>query len=472
VRRLQERWPVTALTGEPAVVTADGHDGAASTGPARLAVALGIVALVVVVDQLTKWWAVDRLRTGPVHVVWRLDFAVSYNTGSAFSLFQGDTGILVVVAVALVAVLLVMVWRAPSMGRAAILGLILGGALGNLSDRFFRGQHGRVHPAGPLDPVRRAPDVSELRVTVPASLEGVRVDRAVALLADVSRSAVDALVAGGRVVVDGRVVASRSTSLHEGQSLVVDRPDDDGPEGPVADPSVDVVVVYEDDEVIVVDKPAGLVVHPGAGHPTGTLVHGLLARYPELADLPDAVGAEVDRPGIVHRLDRGTSGLMVVARTPAAYGSLVGQLSARGVSRTYRALVLGTVEGDSGLVDAPIGRSVSSPTRMAISRKGKEARTRYEVEGRYTAPAPTTLVRASLETGRTHQIRVHLAAIGHPVVGDDPYSQGRSLPGATVTRPFLHAYALAFDHPGTGERVSWTSELPEDLEAQLAALGE
>ena len=242
--------------------------------------------------------------------------------------------------------------------------------------------------------------------------------------------------------------------------------------GPVGDPAVDVVVVHEDADVIVVDKPAGLVVHPGAGHPTGTLVHGLLARYPELADLPDAVGAEVDRPGIVHRLDRGTSGLMVVARTPAAYRSLVDQLSARAVSRTYRALVLGSVEGESGLVDAPIGRSVSSPTRMAISRKGKEARTRYEVEGRYTTPAPTTLVRASLETGRTHQIRVHLAAIGHPVVGDEPYSQGRSLPGATVARPFLHAYALAFDHPTTGARVSWTSELPEDLEAQLAALGE
>ncbi len=126
------------------MVTADDHDGAAPTGPARLAVAVGVVALVVLVDQLTKWWAVDRLSAGPVHVVWRLDFALSYNTGSAFSLFQGDTGILVVVAIALVAVLLVMVWRAPTMGRAAILGLILGGALGNLSDRFFRGQHGAV----------------------------------------------------------------------------------------------------------------------------------------------------------------------------------------------------------------------------------------------------------------------------------------------------------------------------------------
>ena len=314
--------------------------------------------------------------------------------------------------------------------------------------------------------------MSDLSVVVPASLEGVRVDRAVALLADVSRSAVDALVADGRVQVDGKAVSSRSTRLREGQTLVVDRIEAEVAAGPVGDPSVVVVVVYEDADVIVVDKPAGLVVHPGAGHRSGTLVHGLVARYPDLSVLPTEVGSEPDRPGIVHRLDRGTSGLMVVARTAVAYHSLVDQLSAREVSRTYRALVLGHVEGESGLVDAPIGRSVSSPTRMAITRKGKEARTRYRVEGRFETPAPTTLVRASLETGRTHQIRVHLSAIGHPVVGDDPYSQGRSLPGATVSRPFLHAYRLAFDHPMSGERMSWTSELPDDLAGQLAALGE
>ena len=314
--------------------------------------------------------------------------------------------------------------------------------------------------------------MNSLTVVVPASLDGVRVDRAVALLADVSRSAVDALVADGRVTLDGTVVTNRSAHLREGQTLVVDRPDEVVPAGPEGDPGVEVVVVYEDADVIVVDKPPGLVVHPGAGHRTGTLVHGLVARYPELSALPAEVGSEPDRPGIVHRLDRGTSGLMVVARTSDAYHSLVAQLSAREVSRTYRALVLGTVEGESGVVDAPIGRSVSSPTRMAISRKGKEARTQYRVEQRFTAPAPTTLVRASLETGRTHQIRVHLAAIGHPVVGDDPYSQGRSLPGATVVRPFLHAYGLAFDHPTRGERVSWSSELPEDLSRQLAALGD
>ena len=312
--------------------------------------------------------------------------------------------------------------------------------------------------------------MSAFSVVVPASLAGVRVDRAVALLADVSRSSVDILVAAGRVTIDGRAVTSRSTRLVEGQTLDVDRPDEVDAPGPEADPTVEFVVVHADDAVIVVDKPAGLVVHPGAGHRSGTLVNGLVARFPDLSDLPGLVDSEPDRPGIVHRLDRGTSGLMVVARTPDAYHSLVGQLSSREVSRTYRALVLGTIEGESGLIDAPIGRSVSSPTRMAITRKGKEARTRYRVEQRFTLPAPTTLVRASLETGRTHQIRVHLSAIGHPVVGDPPYGQGRSLPDASVGRPFLHAYALAFDHPVTGERVSWTSELPDDLTAQLAAL--
>ena len=314
--------------------------------------------------------------------------------------------------------------------------------------------------------------MSALTVVVPASLDGVRVDRAVALLADVSRSAVDTLVAAGQVSVDGKAVTNRSTRLVGGQTLVVERVEAEQPAGPVGDPTIVFVVVHEDADVVVVDKPAGLVVHPGAGHDSGTLVHGLLSRYPDLVGLPGEVGSEPDRPGIVHRLDRGTSGLMVVARTPAAYTSLVAQLSARDVSRTYRALVLGHVEGESGLVDAPIGRSVTSPTRMAISRKGKEARTRYQVEQRFESPAPTTLVRASLETGRTHQIRVHLSAIGHPVVGDEPYSQGRSLPGATVARPFLHAFELAFDHPRTGERMSWTSDLPDDLAGQLAILGE
>ncbi len=309
-----------------------------------------------------------------------------------------------------------------------------------------------------------------LTVTVPASLDGVRVDKAVALVADLSRSTVNVLVERGRVRVDGVTVRSRSAALRFGQELEIDHDAEQAPDAPVADPGVSFGVVFADRELVVVDKPAGLVVHPGPGHRTGTLVHGLLAQFPDIGALPQAVGSDPERPGIVHRLDRGTSGLMVVARTAGAYHSLVDQLSRHDVARNYRALVLGAVEGNSGLVDAPIGRSVSSPTRMAVSRKGKAARTRYHVDQRFTEPAPTTLLTATLETGRTHQIRVHLTAIGHPVVGDDVYAQRRSLPGAVITRPFLHASRLTFVHPGTGEPVSWTSELPDDLQRQLDLL--
>jgi len=311
-----------------------------------------------------------------------------------------------------------------------------------------------------------------LTVTVPASLDGVRVDKAVALVADLSRSTVTALVAEGRVRIDGVTVRSRSAALRLGQVLEVDHREEGAPAAPAGDAEVSFEVVFADDDVIVVDKPAGLVVHPGPGHRTGTLVHGLLARFPDIGALPQAVGSDPERPGIVHRLDRGTSGLMVVARTPRAYHSLVDQLSRRDVTRSYRALVLGSVDGTSGLVDAPIGRSVSSPTRMAVSRKGKAARTRYHVDRRFGEPVPTTLLTATLETGRTHQIRVHLTAIGHPLVGDDVYGQGRPLPGAVIARPFLHAAGLTFLHPGTGEAVSWTSELPDDLRRQLDLLGD
>src|SRR5439155_23772111 len=171
----------------------------------------------------------------------------------------------------------------------------------------------------------------------------------------------------------------------------------------------------------VVDKPPDLVVHPGAGNAAGTMVAGLLARFPELAGV-----GEADRPGVVHRLDKGTSGLLVVARTPAAYESLVGQLSSRSVERRYRTLVWGWPEPTTGLVDAPIGRSRRDPTRMAVAAGGREARTGYETERRYHEPVEAALLECRLETGRTHQIRVHLAAIGHPVVGDARYRGARS----------------------------------------------
>jgi 23S rRNA pseudouridine1911/1915/1917 synthase len=326
--------------------------------------------------------------------------------------------------------------------------------------------------------------MTSLSVEVPASLEGVRVDRVVALLADVSRSTVEQLIADGRVLVDDEPVHVRSRVLHAGQQLSMELEPEAAPQLPEADPSVEFGVVYADDQIIVVDKPAGLVVHPGAGNRSGTLVNGLLARFPDLASLVEPTGLAVsddeagfrandtDRPGIVHRLDRGTSGLLVVARTRSATTSLVDQLTDRTVEREYLSLVHGTVESPTGIVDAPIGRSETSPTRMAVTQRGKPSRTRYEVEARFGHPISMTLVKATLETGRTHQIRVHLAAIGHPVVADDLYGPRRSLQGIQLRRPFLHARSLGFVHPATGDHVSWQSGLPPELQSVLAGLGD
>ncbi|MCU1377335.1 MAG: pseudouridine synthase, RluA family [Acidimicrobiales bacterium] len=298
---------------------------------------------------------------------------------------------------------------------------------------------------------------------VPAALDGERVDRVVAFVTGLTRAEVADLVADGAVQLRGRVVTKPSARVVEGDELEVDVPEA-APE-PAAQPEadVDVPVLFADDDVIVVDKPQALVVHPGAGNARGTMAAGLLARYPELAGV-----GEPDRPGIVHRLDKGTSGLLVVARTPAAYDSLVGQLSSRTVERRYLALVWGVPEPATGLVDAPIGRSKRDPTRMAVSSSGREARTRYEVLQPFTQPIEAALIECRLETGRTHQIRVHLAAIEHPIVGDPRY-RGKRASFATP-RTFLHAHALAFDHPATGERVSFSSPLPEDLTEVLARL--
>jgi 23S rRNA pseudouridine1911/1915/1917 synthase len=297
-----------------------------------------------------------------------------------------------------------------------------------------------------------------VKETIPAALAGERVDRAVALLTGLARSEVAELVEAGGVRLAGRPVTTRSRRVGEGDVLEVDVPEARVIAGAAGEAAVDVPVVYADDDVIVVDKPPGLVVHPGSGNPAGTLVNGLVALFPDLA----GVGPDPTRPGVVHRLDKGTSGLLVVARSQRAYDALVAALKRRDVERRYLALVAGTVEAPGGLIDAPIGRAAADPTRMTVSARGREARTRYEVRERFTNPVAATLVECRLETGRTHQIRVHLAAIGHPVVGDPRYHGNRS--GLRCPRPFLHAHHLAFDHPGTGERVSWSSPLPPDLD--------
>jgi 23S rRNA pseudouridine1911/1915/1917 synthase len=293
-------------------------------------------------------------------------------------------------------------------------------------------------------------------LAIPDALAGERVDRAVALLTGWTRREVQQLIEAGAVLVDGERVP-KSRKLESGS--VVELLDEPAVPGlPAPDPSIDVVVRHEDPDVIVVAKPAGLVVHPGAGHPDGTLVNGLLACYPEIADVGDPA-----RPGIVHRLDRDTSGLLVIARTPAAYDGLVEMLAAHDVERRYDALVWGVPDAPRGVIDAPIGRSVRRPTRMAVREGGRGARTAYEVVARYPEPGVARL-ECRLETGRTHQIRVHLQAIGHPVVGDAVYGGQRA--ALALDRPFLHAGGLVFAHPVTGAPVA----VEEPIAPELAVL--
>ena len=298
----------------------------------------------------------------------------------------------------------------------------------------------------------------ELRI--PASLDGERVDRAIALLTGWQRSQVQSLLERHEILVDGTPVA-KSHRLQSGN--VVELLSEPAVEVvPQPDPGVSVAVRYEDDDVVVVAKPAGLVVHPGAGHIDGTLVNGLLAQFPDMAGVGDQY-----RPGIVHRLDRDTSGLLMVARSPRAYDALVAQLSNREVERSYVALVWGHLASRRGVIDAPIGRSSARRTRMAIRDAGKPARTEYEVCEEFDRPV-CTLLDCRLETGRTHQIRVHLAAIGHPVVGDGTYGGARQ--PLVLDRPFLHAATLGFDHPVTGEHLEFEEPLPPELERVLDEL--
>jgi 23S rRNA pseudouridine1911/1915/1917 synthase len=298
---------------------------------------------------------------------------------------------------------------------------------------------------------------------VPAALAGERLDRIVALMLDVSRSLAAAVIDAGGAAVDGSPCTTGKLRLLEGQEVGVDPSTVPVASLPGPDPSVAFGVVHVDDTVIVVDKPAGLVVHPGAGNPDGTLVNGLLARFPDIAGV-----GEPHRPGIVHRLDGGSSGLLVVARRQAAAESLIEQFASHQATRVYVALVWGHPEAPHGVIDAPIGRSHSDPMRMAVVADGRPSRTEYRVLQLFDRPAELALLECRLETGRTHQIRVHLGSINHPLVGDPVYGQRR--PRLQLERPFLHAARLAFVHPGTGQPVEFVSELAPDLKARLATL--
>jgi 23S rRNA pseudouridine1911/1915/1917 synthase len=282
---------------------------------------------------------------------------------------------------------------------------------------------------------------------------GERIDVALARLEEVgSRAAAQRLLDAGAVTVDGAVRPKRHR-LSAGERVEVAIEERAAVDPGSAGEGVPHEVVYEDDQVIVVDKSAGVVVHPSAGHASGTLVQALAGRA--------AGGDDPWRPGIVHRLDRDTSGLLVVAKTDAALRSLQEQIRTRTMRREYLALVEGRPDARTGTIDAPIGRDRGDRTAHSTrTDRPREARTHFEVEA---AHPRTTLLRVTLETGRTHQIRVHLAAIGHPVCGDQQYGSASCGERLGLTRQFLHATKLAFSHPGDGHQVTCESNLPVDL---------
>ncbi len=292
-------------------------------------------------------------------------------------------------------------------------------------------------------------------------LAGTRLDQALAKLApEFSRSRLQSWIADDKVRLDGKACIARQ-KVWGGESIEIEAtPVIETPDLPEEIP---LHVVFEDDSLIVIDKPAGLVVHPGSGNREGTLLNALLHHAPMLSSIP--------RAGIVHRLDKETSGLMVVAKTLPAQTSLVRQLQDRSVKRLYVALVHGIIERD-GTVDAPIGRHPAHRTKMAVARNGKSARTHYHVLKTFAA---CTLIECALESGRTHQIRVHMQHIGHPLAGDPVYGK-KPLPSvnasllSTFRRQALHARKLSFVHPESGKCVEFESNLPEDLERLLEKL--
>ncbi len=289
---------------------------------------------------------------------------------------------------------------------------------------------------------------------------GLRVDQALArLLPEHSRSRLQSWLREGRVKVDGVVVTETKRKLAGGERIAIEAAD--APQrSPAAAEAIALAIVYEDDDLLVVDKPAGLVVHPGNGNPAGTLLNALLHHVAAAVGLP--------RAGIVHRLDKETSGLLVVAKSETAQTDLVRQLQARSVKRHYLALVHGNV-ARAGTVDAPIGRHPTQRVKMAVVGGGREARTHYEVRRRFAA---ATLLECRLETGRTHQIRVHLASIGHPLVGDPTYGRRHAATPllANFPRQALHAWRLQLLHPRLGREMTWEAPLPADFTTLLERL--
>ena len=306
----------------------------------------------------------------------------------------------------------------------------------------------------------------QLTAVVGGKHSGQRLDQvSAAVFSDYSRSRLQQWIREGRVLVDGQFRRPRD-KVYAGEHLLLRASFE--PQVPCAPEPIPLDLVYEDDHLLVVNKPAGLVVHPAAGNPDGTLQNALLHHDPNLVDLP--------RAGIVHRLDKDTTGLMVVAKTAAAHKTLVEALQAREIKREYRALVVGKPTA-GGRVEAPIGRHPTKRTRMAVVSTGKHAVTHYRIAERFRIH---TLLEVNLETGRTHQIRVHMAHIHYPLVGDPVYGGRLKLPTAagehtrqmlrSFRRQALHAYRLGLRHPASGEPMQWQTDMPGDMQALLECL--
>lgn len=299
-------------------------------------------------------------------------------------------------------------------------------------------------------------------VHVAADTATERIDRFLArvLGAETSRTQLQRLIREGRVRCDGELVTPR-TAVRPGQMILVEFPPPTAPEGVAPEP-VPFEILYEDETLLLVNKPAGLTVHPGAGCAHGTLVHGLLAHTQSLSRVAGPM-----KPGLVHRLDKDTSGIMVVAKDDVTHRALARQFADRTVQRTYLALVDGAIAREQGTISARLGRHPIHRQRIAVqpADRGREAITRYRVLRRWPG---MTLVELRPETGRTHQLRVHLAHLGHPILGDPHYGpKGRGPAEVVVPRQALHAFRLGFVHPATGETVEFTAPLPEDLAAPL-----
>jgi 23S rRNA pseudouridine1911/1915/1917 synthase len=296
-------------------------------------------------------------------------------------------------------------------------------------------------------------------LTIPDSCAGLRLDQALAQLFPAhSRSRLQTWMREGRITIDG-AAADPKRKVWGGERIDL-TPEPAPAEQAEQAEDIGLSLLFEDPHIMVIDKPAGLVVHPGSGNWSGTLLNALLHHAPQLAGIP--------RAGIVHRLDKETSGLLVVAKTLEAQTNLVRQLQARSVKRHYLALVHGRVAGD-GSVDAPVGRHPQHRTKMAVTPNGREARTHYAVRERYAA---ATLLECRLETGRTHQIRVHMTSIAHPLIGDPVYGRRKSGDAEldAFPRQALHAWRLALIHPDSGSEMSWESPLPSDFDELLATL--